>query len=87
MREDEVFRSSKIGDEFYLVIDKNNYSDEIILTSKLIKDVEEAIKNEFKNKSKTILNNRIDEALFFVSLIFNNFYIYSLAKSKKCENL
>ena len=24
MREDEVFRSSKIGDEFYLVIDKNN---------------------------------------------------------------
>ena len=24
MREDEIFRSSKIGDEFYLVIDKNN---------------------------------------------------------------
>ena len=44
------------------------------------------IKNEFKNKSKTILNNRIDEALFFVSLIFNNFYFDKNTNFEKVFN-
>jgi hypothetical protein len=65
--------------EFLKSIDDTNYNKKrIILSSRLINHVKKAISTEFKDKSRTIISNRTEEALFFVSLIFNNFYFDEL---------
>jgi hypothetical protein len=55
-------------------IDSIECSDDLILPNKLILDVEKIFKKAFENYSKTIIKNRIEQGLFFVSLIFNDLY-------------
>lgn len=54
--------------------DSIEYKDDLILPNRLISDIEKIFKKSFEKCSKTIIKNRIEQGLFFVSLIFNDLY-------------